>query len=111
MINPTSAASVRPIPRNTRRTLRQGEEGGFRAFVTVAIVISSNMSQYLFCGQRRLPIGHAASVLAGLSSIAQVQDCVVGRSGGQQESAPTTVLCVWVAPPQLQQGASTLSMS
>src|SRR5262245_2334299 len=53
----------------------------------------------------------AARVLAGLSSMAQVQGCVVGRSGGQQLAASTAVLCVWVAPPQCQQGASTLSIS
>ncbi len=43
--------------------------------------------------------------------MAQVQGCLAGRRGGQQVSASTTVLCVWVAPPQRQQGASTLSIS
>src|SRR5690349_17633427 len=51
-----------------------------------------------------------AIVLAGFSSTAQVQRVAVSGIGGQQPAVSAAVAGLGVAPPQDQQGASTLSM-
>src|SRR5262245_56682892 len=98
--------------------MRQAEDGTFIGEGIGVIMISFVSVRWLSVdavlastAYPNITSGHAARVLAGLSSIAQVQGCVVGRSGGQQRAASTAVLCAWVVPPQLQQGASRLSIS
>src|ERR1700752_815758 len=91
--------------------MRQAGDGAFRELMIVAIVISSNMSQshvllpmvsprpLLSLDHTGAPgaaapshrgacrSGQAARVLAGLSSMAQVQGCVMGPSGGTREQS------------------------
>src|SRR3954447_21987580 len=92
-ISPTSAASVRPIPRSTRRPIRQAGdstsivEGRVVIMVSFRVFLSAILLSMRYVRPRRTQhhFGHAACVLAGLRSIAQVQGCVVVRRGGQQE--------------------------